>query len=537
MLLNLPLELIQLILLKCTTQTFLQVAFSCRTLYGIASNYREALAHHLRQTPGFRRNQNISSTDTKQLFQILKQHAFQQLYGSQFRANCTKFNFGEQILNVPASSLASFGNKTLIFTTCQDQRLVHVFQVADGKLTSLAQLKLPWDQSGRLEVSKIAFDGEDKIYVLQRFTPAIDEHGPDAEHPFIRQAKESSRYGKVYLTRHSLQCPDGLVRICDFVDDGDIDPSALAVNCQGTFAIVWHHRQYADCSIQLYTGIEEAPHDPTSNLIGLTCQSIILKDWAPPSPPGEAVERRLITDLEFNDRSMQLLYYYQSRTLYRAFQSCLSESPHLYRNSTPVTFTPSLSLLFSIGIPFFGTHETESQNGFETCRWRYLALGIATHRQENWTVACLMRSEAVCRASNCGHELNLDRGRRLTDWVIAARLWGFRDATSSLGCKVATSRDGTRIAVSNWKTIYVWALDPGSLIDLNENEYYPPSWQSSETGLIDLPPMVLHTGAVCFQLCFTREENELVAITDQGFMLWDLRASGTGNRTSQVVDV
>lgn len=133
--------------------------------------------------------------------------------------------------------------------------------------------------------------------------------------------------------------------------------------------------------------------------------------------------------------------------------------------------------------------------------------------------------------------MNLDRGRRLTDWDIVARLLGFRDSTDSLGCKIATSSEGTRIAVSNWNVVYVWALEPGVLIDMDPEEYYHSSWRSPGTGQIGLRPVVLHLGAVCFQLRFTEKENELVVITDRGIMLWDLTQSKRGTRIFQELHI
>lgn len=246
----------------------------------------------------------------------------------------------------------------------------------------------------------------------------------------------------------------------------------------------------------------------------------------------------MIREVTFNDRSTQLLYYYQAKSSYASFQKLdTSGSPTLYENSTLVHYANSLSLLFSIEIPFFGTHETSDFNGYGVCRWRYLSLGIATHRKENWTVACLLRSQATCRSLRCGHSMNLDRGRRLTDWVIVARLWGFRDSTDSLGCKIAASSEGTRVAVSNWNVVYVWALEPGVLIDMDPEEYYHSSWRSPSTGQIELRPVVLHLDAVCFQLRFTEKENELVAITDRGIMLWDLTQSTRRSRTCQELPI
>lgn len=211
--------------------------------------------------------------------------------------------------------------------------------------------------------------------------------------------------------------------------------------------------------------------------------------------------------------------------------------PTCYDNSCIVQFSDSMRLQFSIDIPFFGTHESQTRNGLQICQWQYLAFGIATHREEGWTVACLLKSQASCSSRNCGHVLNLDRGRRFADWTVVARLWGFRNPTNSLGSIVASSKRGTRLAVANWNFLYVWALEPNALIDENANGYYPPSWQSSASDMVELRPIMLPLDAVCFKLFFAEGEDELVAITDKGLKYWDLSTMGHGRRITQELAV
>ncbi|KAL2832378.1 hypothetical protein BDW59DRAFT_139141 [Aspergillus cavernicola] len=525
MLLDFPPELIQLVLLNCTTPAFLQAAFSCRALYEIASNYRGGLIYHIRRTPGS--PLDASSINTSRLFPLLKRRASKQLYGSQFYASCVTFKFGDQIPNIKASSLALYAGDTIISTTCRDPKTVQILQVKEGQIAPFARVGISWNQSGSVEILKTAFDGHDRIYILYRFTPSIEEHDPNADHPFVKQAREISRDGLIHLTYHSLQSPDSPARVTAFPEQRDFEPSALAVGHDGTFAISWYHRMFCDHTVVLYTIRDDSMYNISPNLLGFSYSPRQLQRWH------GNTRGPWITDIAFNDRSSQLLYYYQARSLYASFHKINRGFPTLYENASPVRFTDDLSLLFSVAVPFFGTHKTNNVNGLAVCRWRYLSLGIATHRLEKWTVACLLRSEATCRAANCGHILNLERGRRLMEWVVVARLWGFRDSTNSLGCKVATSNEGTRIAVANWNVVYVWALEPGALIDMDPQEYYHSSWRSSSNGIIELQPIVLHLDAVCFQLRFTAQENELVAITDRGIMLWNLSTSGTGSRTSQ----
>ncbi|KAF5862811.1 hypothetical protein ETB97_011159 [Aspergillus alliaceus] len=385
MLLNLPTELIQVILQHSTTPAFLQAAFSCRTLYAIASECRELVLYHLHRTPGL--NEGLLCFDSKQLFQVLQRRASQQLYGAQFTANCTHFNFGTSVLDVKASSLAPSDHQSLALVL-KGQEDVQLFCFENGQLRLKACLKPPWLQSGVVEVLKTAFGADDGLYVLQRFTPAVEQGSLDSEHPFIKQALQSRARGQIYLVRYSLGSRHDPVRICTFPDHAE-------------------------------------------------------------------------------------------------------------------------------------------------CHWKYLAFGIATHRTEDWTIACLLKSEAVCSSERCGHALNLERGRRFPDWTVVARLWGFQDSTNSLGCKVAASKRGTRIAVANWNVLYIWALQPSALIEQNANGYYPPLLQSSGSGMTELRPIVLPLDAVCFKLKFTDAEDELLAVTDRGLMYWDLSPSGRGQRITE----
>lgn len=265
---------------------------------------------------------------------------------------------------------------------------------------------------------------------------------------------------------------------------------------------------------------------------GASYDSVVLTEVDQNGLSDDALEGRGPTvKLSFNDRGLQLLHHYRARTLYGAFQRLYSHPPEdqpqpaVCRNACTVSFSGSLSLQFSIDIPFFGTHQSGAATNGQFCHWKYLALGIAIHRVEHWTVACLLKSEAYCRSHRCGHVLNLDRGRRYDDWAIMAQLGGFQESNTSYGSLVAASALGTRIAIASWKTVSIWALHPQELIDGEANEFYPKSWQSSN-GLTELQPVVIQLNAVCCQLRFTDSEDELVAITDRGLLTINLRPGG-----------
>lgn len=230
-----------------------------------------------------------------------------------------------------------------------------------------------------------------------------------------------------------------------------------------------------------------------------------------------------VMDLEFTGKGHRVFYHLGGQTLPNLF---LTREPYesvtSYRN---VRFSQTLTLLFRLGSPFFETHEDRANS----CRRTYLAVGVATHREEGWAVACILRSEVD--VVNCDHVLDLDQGQELDNWEAVARLWGYQEPTNTLGGIVAVSKSGTRIAIVNWNVLYVWALEPDALIEDNRNGFYPPSMRSSQTGMIELRPVALRLGAVCFKLRF-HEDNKLVAITDRGVMHWDLNPLGRGEKST-----
>jgi hypothetical protein len=120
-----------------------------------------------------------------------------------------------------------------------------------------------------------------------------------------------------------------------------------------------------------------------------------------------------------------------------------------------------------------------------------------------------------------------------------AQLGGFQESSTSHGSLIAASARGTRIAIASWKTVSVWPLEPNVVIE-GEDDFYPELWQSPY-GFPELRPATVQLDAVCHQLRFTDEENQLVAITDRGLLIMNLRSDGKGvrvvdSRSDWVVD-
>ncbi|KAA8650037.1 putative protein tyrosine phosphatase (Pyp1), partial [Aspergillus tanneri] len=205
--------------------------------------------------------------NSKQLFQILVDRSFQQLYGAQFHARCTNFRFGAKVLDVKSSSLAP--DDQILALVIRDQEEVHLFRAENGDIQHKAQLKLSLGQPGKIQVLKTAFDSDDGVYVLQRFTPTVIEDDLETGHPFIRQAlQSSSNGGRLYLARHSFRFPHSPVRVCTFPDQVDFEPLAIAASHKDTFAISWQHvRDPCIHEVVLYTALTESSGDGAPGII------------------------------------------------------------------------------------------------------------------------------------------------------------------------------------------------------------------------------------------------------------------------------
>lgn len=258
MLLDLPPELIQLVLERCTTTAFLQAAFSCRILYGIASSCREAVLHHLRQTPGPKRD--LGRYGTKDLFRKLVSRSIRELYGAQFHANCKAFTFKGHGIDVRASSISKTGQ--VLSLVARGRPAIYLFRVHKSQFALIKLIKPILGTHAKVEVLRTAFAGDGGFYSLQRVTPVIDgDYGP------------RWKRGKIYFVHHVLASLSpshaGSVRICGFPLHEDYEPKAFAVANRNTFAISWQHAAVEDHEVMLYTSLTEFA-TYSSGVVGLS---------------------------------------------------------------------------------------------------------------------------------------------------------------------------------------------------------------------------------------------------------------------------
>ncbi|EED18378.1 F-box domain protein [Talaromyces stipitatus ATCC 10500] len=564
MLLDLPPELVQLVLKHCCTSAYIQAAFSCRTLYRIASSSRDVILHHLKTNPGpgFRMQADQKSKDnterltTRELFLLLRRGASEHLLNGSVDFDRTMYTFNGKIIDNPACSMNyAKDRKAILLVFKDDERIYHCPTGANGKvrIENAQTCKLPVLNLDRIRIIKTTYatDTEDLVGVIIKNEESTLEDDDGEAPPFFNEElqREKQRYRTGYLLLF-LEETQKITRValCQLPDDG-YKVNALAAKFAHEFAISWEKIDGSDHMVSVYRawlddykgrfthGVPDLQYSETAvvNKEGLWVQP--RSGVAQLSQHREVAGLGPVAELRYNDRN-QLLHSHRGSTIFSYYHNLsflrgehgttiVGNSAH--RNYARIMNDQSdLSLLyFTVDIPFFATHETYTplDGDNDICRWRYLSYAIGTPRSGGKAVACLLKAQSECRAITCMHETNLERGRRLPSWEAVAMLCGHPELSpSTIGGIFAASPNGTRVAVSNWNTLYVWALNPGEVILGRESSYYPRTWclEEDDEKLTELRPVVIHMEAVCFKLMFTENDDVIVGLTDRGLMTWDL---------------
>jgi hypothetical protein len=256
MLLQLPTELIQLVLRNCDTSTYFQAAFSSRRLYEIASSSRAVIVHQLHNTPGW--NDGIEVHQTRHLFGELMKRSYGQLDGAEHYAIPT-YKYQNRVIDYHASTMEASEDSVRALLVFRGHSTVHLVDMSHGGQTEV-QLKSPGQDIGEVEIIQTAFDGHGGVYVLHRFKPFLDQE-LDTDHPFVKHALESHPNGSIHLAYHRLNSRENTIRMYDFPEWREYRPLALSVS-NDKFAISWQNMlDPDDHDVVLYTQFYDEDDD------------------------------------------------------------------------------------------------------------------------------------------------------------------------------------------------------------------------------------------------------------------------------------
>ncbi|KAK2855544.1 hypothetical protein FQN49_005086 [Arthroderma sp. PD_2] len=603
--LELPVELLQLVVKSCSTPSYLQVIRTCRTLHSIGTTCRDVLRHQLSRMPGLQTTESgapLDSLSTAALYKELRKRAAVHLYGAHFHSDVTLHTLDERTIDTKASSLFSDSYQVPgghprqpLALVPRGQDSVYLYHMGDpgygndtvpGTMVFLDKLEPLSDFPGKVEILRVISSRShpNMISVLQRYEPPAQVTGLPSLHPFVGDAMMPYYSARIRLIHYSYSSSSkcwkpGAFTVFPRELEEHFLPLAVDVVDQELVVVSWQHKESPEISkvyLHKYNQQDVVVRKGRCTYVEYTSAELV---------DGQRTARRRqfsatngpisdpVVQVRFNDRYQQVLYWHSSSIIYDQFQRiansthaprshhdrllhnvCYAQLPEHDRTSPPICSR------FQVGIPFYGHHISEPGTG--VCDWYYASVGLTRLPANGRVGAYILRSTAQCRSDRCGHILNLDRGRRIERWVVVAKLWGFKANESNLTGLIATSPGGSRLAIANWKTLYIWPLAPQEVLMRNENGYYPPAmyysadpgassrangtslsdgeakYEKTEDGwkdVVELRPIILDLDAVCFGLKFTGGENELTLLTDKGLMVWRLNSDGSARRLKSTI--
>ncbi|CRG91488.1 Telomerase reverse transcriptase [Talaromyces islandicus] len=554
MLLDLPTELIQIILGYTSPSAYIQAATCCKSLYTIASDSRDLVLAHLQRTPGVKHG--VACRSTLELFTLLQRRVAALLLNANFYADRTTCAFNGKKHDVEASSIGRIGEFAVLALVFKEDPRVHLVYVNSNGAISLERsldCSPPTPEECPGTIVKTTFASENSLAVLVR--GQMIKEKKDLGHVFVEQMRQYSDDTFYYYFFHIPLTKDSPRSVCRLYERADFQPQAFACTnkSQIKFAISWqylfHDWQH---EVIFYCAWDDDAEvvDKQDGLRYLRYSEKIVVDengHRPATNQNRAswakFERKPlwrfgpVKGIKLNDA--QAFYSYKGSTLFDYSQNFSVHDSGISRPLENLSEVQSFDMPFAVSPPFFRRHEIQGRD----CDHQYLSFGTATHPSGHWSVACLLKNRDEFQYTTCGIPFEPEWDRLFEDtWVPVARLWGYqKPSMSTIDCSPVTSPQGTRIAVSNWDVVYVWALNPTELTEkgFRSNTYYPRSWWSSSSadGMVELRPAVFRLDAVCFKIIFTENEDIIMALTDKGLVILDLRPQGKGRRLTLEMQV
>ena len=596
---SLPPEILQAIFLLVTTPSLLELCQTCWTFFNIASSSRVVLLHHLRRIPGIKLG--LEDVPTKQLFLLLRRRAAWSLFGINFHADRLQYPFslsGYGSIDSNASDLSTISDPNLAIVRTGGSE-VHLYHATKHGIEPRLAIvfEFPFsrrDRELKFEIVKVRLTSQNSgVSILFKTVPQLCE-GETLKNRFEHEAWEQGRHGKYGLVQFSVTgSVSRQLRLASFCDERDCDAFTFAVEDpeNGTFAIGWRERKSEksmgrrycsqDMKIGLYWGSQPSSK-PFSERLANRCSKSVPLAYGMPLP--QESRGLFVSDLSFARDAMsnsQKLLVHPAGSL--TYDLLLEPKPRLalfpigdesvdegiWRdNGLPVS-TCRRRVEYKLGLPFFAVHEMPTVSPGQpprpgsaevVCVTKYLKIGFDVkeycypndiyYPPQTAVIFCqsVYRAHPFC---NRQCDLNTVQPADSTNKIIA-RLWGFHaPQTNKLGV-IATSPQGTRIAIADWSKIMIWPLDPLELVDegkeyfvddetplVTGKEYFERELNdhvkdTSTIALLRPVTLVMEDGAVVRQMKFAEDhlegEDTLIVMTDRGMVVFHLGPQAKGLR-------
>ncbi|KAI9843501.1 MAG: hypothetical protein M1838_002602 [Thelocarpon superellum] len=507
----LPPEILLEVLMFCDVRTFHLATLSSVAIWRLAMTSPALLLHHLSHLPSHRRPLGPSSPVEK-IRQRWKHAAKKALLGSGILADVVQFDPGLLHRIKVKQSVFTPGQPASLMVVCHFEPFIRLYAL-DSRGPRLHTIFTPRvnghgavDQSARtLRLLKTAICHNHYVAALYEsqqdgVRPVTEMHLLTFTPPDLTGAQE-----------YSHRFPDDQCEAWPDLTNARVPgyhPASLAVNDEGTVALLWQSSMAASLILKIYRRFDLG-WETVMRLV----RTVNL------TPP----DYRQI-DMDFEPTGKSLIFS-QPGTLLHDFWITY---PPAEGDGAAVLFDSRLRWLgphdldLYIGMPFMTRHYDDRNLDMDTCVERYRALALDLQTGEVYLVGSLDERPVA----ECDHGHEEARHRYLTEpgrWDVLMKLDGTSRALSSIGHSAAIAPDYTRIAIANWTEVLVWVIDPNLL-------YYErpfinmvfPKEQIDENSLIHIQPHRLPIQGVVHRMCFPAP-NQLFALSDRGVVSWDLR--------------
>lgn len=286
MLLNLPAELVQLVLKHCCVSAYLQAALSCRTLYTIASSSRDVILHHMTTNPGsgFRKQTDQKPDDderltTRELFLLLRRGTSEHLLYGESSFDRTIYTFDGKVIDISASSMCNKKDEKAIALVFKgDDRIYHCLAGVDGRIqientqTCSLPLLMSLLNAERVNIIKSTYATDHKHLLGILVKP--DEQSSKTDDDDVVSApsffneelqRERERTQKAYFMlfleatpRQRVRAGEYRMTICEIDAENDFKVNAVAAKDLQEFAISWEQTNGSNHNVEMYKACWDA---------------------------------------------------------------------------------------------------------------------------------------------------------------------------------------------------------------------------------------------------------------------------------------
>ena len=203
LLIDLPSELLQMILRYSSTPSFVQLIRTCHSFFDLAAQSRDVVKHHLNSVPGDKYILSDESEPTRELFLTLRRRAAASLQGVSISADRRDFYFQCASVHVHASSITST-NSTDIALVRKNSSSVQRYEAFQGELKLRGIFAPDLEQDVKYQPVHTTFDQMSNLYVLYYAESTAEAN--DSDGSLVKPLAESERFRLIRAGRSSLSC-------------------------------------------------------------------------------------------------------------------------------------------------------------------------------------------------------------------------------------------------------------------------------------------------------------------------------------------